>query len=121
MWRQVSRFTEDVVPGVRTKALSCRQRGNLTGWNGTPSVSGRGDESKATSGRWQPCSSAVAMPGAAGLPYACQFIDPIGRAWRTMSKVKARLIGNEDLDECGLICGLCPDVRRGLGTIVVAA
>ncbi len=51
MWRQVSRFTEDVAPGVRTKALSCRQRGNLTGCNGTPSVSGRGDEPKATSGR----------------------------------------------------------------------
>jgi hypothetical protein len=52
--------------------------------------------------------------------YASQFLDPIGRAWRTMSKVKARLIGNEDPDEWDLICGVCL-AGRYLGTIVVAA
>jgi hypothetical protein len=37
-----------------------------------------------------------------------------------MSKVKARLIGNEDPDEWDLICGVCL-AGRYLGTIVVAA
>lgn len=31
--------------------------------------------------------------------YASQFLDPIGRAWRTKSKVKTALLGNEDPDE----------------------
>jgi hypothetical protein len=31
--------------------------------------------------------------------YASQFLDLIGRAWRTKAKVKARLIGDEDPDE----------------------
>jgi hypothetical protein len=30
--------------------------------------------------------------------YASQFLDPIGRAWRTKAKVKAVLLGNEDPD-----------------------
>ncbi len=34
--------------------------------------------------------------------YASQFLDPIGRAWRTKAKVKARLIGDEDPDEWDL-------------------
>jgi hypothetical protein len=31
--------------------------------------------------------------------YASQFLDPIGRAWRTKAKVKAALLGDEDPDE----------------------
>lgn len=34
--------------------------------------------------------------------YASQFIDPIGRAWRTKDKVKAALLGDEDPDEWDL-------------------
>ena len=34
--------------------------------------------------------------------YASQFLDPIGRAWRTKAKVKAVLLGNEDPDEWDL-------------------
>ncbi|ANY79687.1 hypothetical protein BB934_16835 [Microvirga ossetica] len=34
--------------------------------------------------------------------YASQFLDPIGRAWRTKAKVKAALLGNEDPDEWDL-------------------
>jgi hypothetical protein len=34
--------------------------------------------------------------------FASQFLDPIGRAWRTKAKVKARLLGNEDPDEWDL-------------------
>ena len=34
--------------------------------------------------------------------YASQFLDPIGRAWRTKAKVKAVLLGNEDPDGWGL-------------------
>jgi hypothetical protein len=30
--------------------------------------------------------------------YASQFLDPVGRAWRTQAKVKARLIADEDPD-----------------------
>ena len=30
--------------------------------------------------------------------YASQFLDPIGRAWRTKAKIKGRLIGDEDPD-----------------------
>ena len=30
--------------------------------------------------------------------YASQFLNPVGRAWRTKAKVKARLIGDEDPD-----------------------
>jgi hypothetical protein len=31
--------------------------------------------------------------------YASQFLDPIGRAWRTKAKVKAALLGDADPDE----------------------
>lgn len=34
--------------------------------------------------------------------YSSQFLDPIGRAWRTKDNVKARRIGDENLDECDL-------------------
>ena len=34
--------------------------------------------------------------------YASQFLDPVGRAWRKKAKIKARLIGDEDLDEWDL-------------------
>ncbi|GEO18937.1 hypothetical protein [Microvirga aerophila] len=34
--------------------------------------------------------------------YASQFLDPIGRAWRTKAKVKAALLGEEDPDEWDL-------------------
>jgi hypothetical protein len=34
--------------------------------------------------------------------YASQFLDPIGRAWRTKAKIKNRLIGDEDPDEWDL-------------------
>ncbi len=34
--------------------------------------------------------------------YASQFLDPIGRAWRTKAKVKARLLGDSDPDEWDL-------------------
>jgi hypothetical protein len=34
--------------------------------------------------------------------YVSQFLDPIGRAWRTKAKVKAALRGDEDLDEWDL-------------------
>ena len=34
--------------------------------------------------------------------YASQFLDPIGRAWRTKAKVKATLLRNEDPDEWDL-------------------
>jgi hypothetical protein len=30
--------------------------------------------------------------------YASQFLDPVGRAWRTKAKIKAQLIGDEDPD-----------------------
>jgi hypothetical protein len=30
--------------------------------------------------------------------YASQFLDPVGRAWRTKGKVKAALLGDEDPD-----------------------
>jgi len=34
--------------------------------------------------------------------YGSQFLDPIGRAWRTKAKVKAALLGDEDPDEWDL-------------------
>jgi hypothetical protein len=34
--------------------------------------------------------------------YASQFLDPIGRAWRTKAKVKAALLADEDPDEWDL-------------------
>jgi hypothetical protein len=34
--------------------------------------------------------------------YASQFLDPIGRAWRTKAKVKAALLEDEDPDEWDL-------------------
>ena len=34
--------------------------------------------------------------------YASQFLDPVGRAWRTKAKIKNRLIGDEDPDEWDL-------------------
>jgi hypothetical protein len=34
--------------------------------------------------------------------YASQFLDPVGRAWRTKAKVKARLLGDADPDEWDL-------------------
>ncbi len=34
--------------------------------------------------------------------YASQFLDPMGRAWRTKAKVKARLLGDADPDEWDL-------------------
>jgi len=34
--------------------------------------------------------------------YASQFLDPIGRAWRTKAKVKAALLGDENPDEWDL-------------------
>jgi hypothetical protein len=34
--------------------------------------------------------------------YASQFLDPIGRAWRTKAKVKEALLGDEDPDEWDL-------------------
>ncbi len=34
--------------------------------------------------------------------YASQFLDLIGRAWRTKAKVKARLLGDSDPDEWDL-------------------
>ena len=34
--------------------------------------------------------------------YASQFLDPIGRAWRTKAKVKAALLGDEDPDQWDL-------------------
>jgi hypothetical protein len=34
--------------------------------------------------------------------YASQFLDPVGRAWRTKAKVKARLLGDPDPDEWDL-------------------
>lgn len=34
--------------------------------------------------------------------YASQFLDPIGRAWRTKAKVKAILLGDADPDEWDL-------------------
>jgi hypothetical protein len=34
--------------------------------------------------------------------YASQFLDPIGRAWRTKTKVKARVLGDADPDEWDL-------------------
>jgi hypothetical protein len=34
--------------------------------------------------------------------YASQFLDPIGRAWRTKAKVKAALLRDEDPDEWDL-------------------
>jgi hypothetical protein len=34
--------------------------------------------------------------------YASQFLDPIGRAWRTKARVKARLIGDADPEESDL-------------------
>lgn len=30
--------------------------------------------------------------------YASQFLDPVGRAWRSQAKIKARLIGDLDPD-----------------------
>jgi hypothetical protein len=41
--------------------------------------------------------------------YASQFLDPIGRAWRTKAKVKAALLGDEDPDEWDL-----PPKPRGM-------
>jgi hypothetical protein len=37
-----------------------------------------------------------------GAAYASQSLDPIGRAWHTNAKVKARLLGNADPDEWDL-------------------
>ena len=34
--------------------------------------------------------------------YASQFLDPVGRAWRTKAKLKAKLLGDEDPDEWDL-------------------
>lgn len=34
--------------------------------------------------------------------YASQFLDPVGRAWRTKAKVKAALLGDDDPDEWDL-------------------
>ena len=34
--------------------------------------------------------------------YASQFLDSVGRAWRTQAKLKARLIGDADPDEWNL-------------------
>jgi hypothetical protein len=34
--------------------------------------------------------------------YASQFLDPIGRAWRTKAKVKTWVLGNEDPNEWDL-------------------
>ncbi|MET0527494.1 MAG: hypothetical protein ABW003_03965 [Microvirga sp.] len=34
--------------------------------------------------------------------YASQFLDPIGRAWRTKAKVKAALLADADPDEWDL-------------------
>jgi hypothetical protein len=34
--------------------------------------------------------------------YASQFLDPIGRVWRTKAKVKVALLGDEDPDEWDL-------------------
>jgi hypothetical protein len=34
--------------------------------------------------------------------YASQFLDPVGRTWRTKAKIKNRLIGDEDPDEWDL-------------------
>jgi hypothetical protein len=34
--------------------------------------------------------------------YASQFLNPIGRAWRTKAKVKSALLGDEDPDEWDL-------------------
>ena len=34
--------------------------------------------------------------------YASQFLDPVGRAWRTKAKVKDRLLGDADPDEWDL-------------------
>jgi hypothetical protein len=42
--------------------------------------------------------------------YASQFLDPVGRAWRTKAKVKARLIEDEDLKR-----GICRPSLRGCG------
>jgi hypothetical protein len=41
--------------------------------------------------------------------YASQFLDPIGRAWRTKAKVKAALLRDEDPDEWDL-----PPKPRGM-------
>jgi hypothetical protein len=41
--------------------------------------------------------------------YASQFLDPIGRAWRTKAKVKERLLGGENPDEWDL-----PPKPRGM-------
>jgi hypothetical protein len=41
--------------------------------------------------------------------YASQFLDPIGRAWRTKVKVKSQPIGDEDPDEWDL-----PPKSKGL-------
>ncbi|WP_457094664.1 hypothetical protein [Microvirga sp. P5_D2] len=35
--------------------------------------------------------------------YASQFLDPVGRAWRTKAKVKAALLGDENPDESDLL------------------
>ena len=37
-----------------------------------------------------------------GAGYASQFLDPMGRAWRTKAKVKQRLLGDADPDEWDL-------------------
>jgi hypothetical protein len=37
-----------------------------------------------------------------GAAYASQFLDPVGRAWHTKSKVKDRLIGDENPEEWDL-------------------
>jgi hypothetical protein len=34
--------------------------------------------------------------------YQSQFLDPVGRAWRTKAKIKTRLIADEDPDEWDL-------------------
>jgi hypothetical protein len=40
--------------------------------------------------------------GTRRVAYASQFLDPVGRAWRTKAKVKAHLLGDADPDEWDL-------------------
>jgi hypothetical protein len=48
-------------------------------------------------------SSLVCQPACSKrAAYQSQFLDPVGRAWRTKAKVKRRLIGDEDPDDWDL-------------------
>jgi hypothetical protein len=55
-----------------------------------------GREAKVGVVQLDDCGEAGLAGRAEGRNYASQFLDPVGRAWRTKAKIKARLIADED-------------------------